>query len=275
MAQPLPPTTTAPETHPPGTVTEARARSPAHSDKTIVAPEHTRETPTGSYAAGAYFSTNAGEKPPRKAPGPPYPPVIVRGGDEAEGVWMFANYWRVKHPDLYHQVFHCDPPWAITDLWDDYDIHLETPEFLKKALYFIGNDNFIRARDYAVEWSRKNKKRLDSIARDMPHWGDPNDPLAIVNKIFIDGERQQYPRAFLFRVLSMMMQSMRTTAEKYHASKGATATQNVTQEDSSATGIAEPVAPTGLSAEVQGKQPQIAPPQGDGRRKYSSTLIYH
>lgn len=152
------------------------------------------------------FSTDLGRLAPRKLQGPPYTPVIVRS-DRVQDVVTAAQLWLKKYPVQYLCIFP-QSGWQIGDLWDEQDIHLETESFCKEVLKFIERDNYIRARDYAHQWSKTYPERLDVVGADMSVLYDPNDHLSIVDKIFVNGEMDLYPRIFLWHVAHNMRTAM-------------------------------------------------------------------
>ncbi|KAF2263419.1 hypothetical protein CC78DRAFT_274712 [Lojkania enalia] len=168
-------------------------------------PQLSIPTPISAADRRALFSTDFGRKEKRKLM-PPYPPVIVRS-DKIRGVVDYALYWLNERPEVYLCVFpQCG--WIIDDLWDDYDIHLNSPSFLRDALTFITRDNVHRAKRFAYEWSEKYPGRVELLGGDTPSLYDWNDPLAIVDKVFVNGETDMWPRTFLWHAGNMMRMGM-------------------------------------------------------------------
>ncbi|KAJ4297564.1 hypothetical protein N0V90_005456 [Kalmusia sp. IMI 367209] len=207
--------------HPPAPATLETATSnvpPAtslvDSEKTVSARLRPREMTARPVQGAAVFSTDNGRRPHR---GPPYPlpPVIVRS-DKIISVVQFANYWREKYPYYYHRFFP-RRGWVIDDLWDEADIYVESPEFLQQVLYFITHDNVAHAQNFAAAWSQKHHDKMDVLGGDISHFNDPNDGFAIVDKMFTNGERDDYPRDFLFEVLEILRETMRVYGRKYLA----------------------------------------------------------
>jgi hypothetical protein len=154
----------------------------------------------------AMFSTAIGKRAPRKVPSLPLRPVIVRS-NIVQSVVAFARYWLGRFPMQYLCVFdNCG--WTVHDLWDAEDIHIESLAFCQETLGFIGRDNYYRARVYAMEWSRLHQERLIIIQCQMDDFYDPKDPLAIVDKIFVNGETQFHPRTFLWHVAHIIRATM-------------------------------------------------------------------
>jgi hypothetical protein len=217
MAETPPPAdATAPASPAAAPVIIVQTSSPAASDAGVVdaAPAvYIMDPMKGRPQSGAaIFSTNDGRMPPRKIPGPPFPPVIARS-DPIFSVVMYAHFWRNKLPDYYHRFFPGNE-WTTKDLWDAADIHLEEPDFLKEVLKFITNDNRFRAEKFAYEWSVQHKEKLEMIGGDLTGIFDPHDHLAIVYKVFTDGETKAWPPEFLYNALHSMRQKMRICSEQ-------------------------------------------------------------
>lgn len=154
----------------------------------------------------AMFSTGLGLRPQRKLRGPPHVPVIVRS-DMVRDVVTAAAFWRNKYPYQYSCVFP-KAGWNIDDLWDEEDIHLDTERFCKEVLRFIERDNGVRAQMYSQEWAKLHPHRLAILGGDMNELYDKIHPLAIVDKIFVNNERQTYPPIFLWHVAHLMRTAM-------------------------------------------------------------------
>jgi len=193
--------------------TSVQASSPAHSDKTVLPQTAPRQMTAKPRSNAAVFSTNCGLRPRRKIPNPP-PPAIVRGSGPF-GVFEAASQWRIKFPHYYHCFFPGEG-WEITDLWDDADIHIDSPDFLRKVLFFIGNDNVIRVQNFVAEWSPQHKDKMILLNGNIDHLFDSNDRLSIVEKIFTEDETEQYPRRFLWEALCVIRQTFRVLGEKFY-----------------------------------------------------------
>ena len=133
----------------------------------------------------AMFSTDLGARPQRKLLTPPNVPVIVRSGNMIADVAVVADFWRHKYPYQYFSIFP-GSGLKIDDLWDEYDIHLETENFCKQVLRFIEGDNATRAHKYSQEYAHLHPERLSIIGGDMTKLYDKSDPISIVDKIFVD-----------------------------------------------------------------------------------------
>jgi hypothetical protein len=203
----------------------------------------------------AAFSTGLGRRPARQPPFPPSP-VIVRS-NLVKGVVLYANYWRVKEPKIYHSFFP-DSEWTISDLWDNAHIHIDSPGFLVEVLGFICRDNAFRAKAFVPEWSQAHPEKLDMIGGDMSQLYDVNNPTAIVDKIFTDGETEMYPHIFLWHVFRNMRICMADTMKKQQAAIPTAANQEVVKTNGEATGLA--FQPATLSATSKpANPPQKAP----------------
>ena len=154
------------------------------------------------------FSTDLGRLAPRRLQGPPHVPVLARS-DMVRDVITAAGLWRNKYPYQYLCIFpRCG--WRISDLWDEEDIHLETEPFCKEVLQFIERDNCVRAQKYAQDWSKMHPECLPIVGGDMTELYDKSDPLSIVNRIFVNEERREYPPIFLWHVAHIMRTTMLT-----------------------------------------------------------------
>jgi hypothetical protein len=187
-------------------------QSPCGSDQTVVisqVDEAVRQDnmlpQPGSRVA--IFSTELGTRSKLSVSGPA-PPVIVRSGDKHRNVWDSAHYWRMKYPKISFAIFP-DPKWTIEDLWDDEDIHIETRAHLQNVLEFIKKDNAISAGLHAQRWAHANFEQWDGYMKmnSLEAIADPSDPLGIVDRLFVNGEIEDWPRAFLWHTT----QAMRTT----------------------------------------------------------------
>ncbi|KAL5395913.1 hypothetical protein PMIN02_003652 [Paraphaeosphaeria minitans] len=197
--------------------------SPADSEKTVIAAGcSARASPllrrmTAQPGTGAaVFSTDGGRHPRRNPPFPP-PPVIVRS-DKIQGVFEFAGYWRKKCPEFYH-CFFPQAGWTITDLWDDADIHLESPGFLEDVLGVICHDNLVSVTKFAQAWGPLNPEKLEKLAKYTDLMYHANDPFAIVDEIFTKGEQDDCPRHFLYHATWALRQGMQTYMMKRHAAQ--------------------------------------------------------
>ena len=194
--------------------------SSAHCSKAPVTPQE-RQMPKAPQISPimcggqdqAVFSTDMGRlawHPPHKAL-----PLVVRS-DKIKGVVDSARYWREKYPEQ-SLCFFPECGYTIQDVWDGHDICIDTAEFLHEVLQFIMRENVYRARSYAEAWSAKNRDRLDIIGGDMTGIYDPANPLAIVDKIFVNGEANEFPRPFLWHVANIMRTGMRNASLKQRA----------------------------------------------------------
>ena len=223
---------------------QASQSSPAASDKTTIvsAPDHPawqKPKPSHTFTVSEYLVT--GQKPPRPksqpihtSAGPPLPPLVVRS-DKTQGVVDHARRLFENSPARYLCFFpQCG--YTIYDAWDSHDIHIDSAEFLTEVLTFITRDNVYRAQTYAHEWSQKNRYRLDFIAGEVPRMYNSNDPLSIIDRIFIDGETQSYPREFLWHVANIMRTGMVNTALKPQGTTAGDTAQNVGRLDDNRAG---------------------------------------
>ncbi len=164
----------------------------------------------------AIFSTDLCTRASRRPPGPPYPPVIVRGSDPIKAVVDAAAYWQKKFKWQCLCIFP-NQKWNINDLWDGEDIHLDSPGFCQKMLTFIERDTYYAAAQFAKDWlkAHPDPDRLSFIIGDALNGHDPNRPsISILNKIFVYGEMQSFPSIFLSHVTCIMRMQL---AEKEQA----------------------------------------------------------
>jgi hypothetical protein len=187
-------------------------QSPGGSDQTVVVSQmdHAVNQETMLPQPGsrvAIFSTELGTRPKRGV-SEPAPPVIVRSGDRDRNVWHSAHYWREKYRMIGFAIFP-GLKWIIEDFWDDEDIHIETCAHLQNVLEFIKQDNAITAGLYARDWAQaKNEQWAEYMRMDnLEGIADPSDPQGIVDRLFVNGEINFWPRAFLWHTT----QAMRTT----------------------------------------------------------------
>lgn len=193
--------------------TDRPPQSPNGSDLTVVVASPidesvNQDTMLPQPGSGvAILSTELGARPKRGV-SQPAPPIIVRSGYKLYNIWHSANYWRMKYPRIGFAIFP-DRPWTIEDFWDDEDIRIETRDHLQAVLDYTNTDNAISAGLYAQDWSYPKYEQWAKYMEmdDLKSIADPNDPLGIVDKLFVDGELGYYPRTFLWHAA----QAMRTT----------------------------------------------------------------
>jgi len=258
---------------PPATMTASmHEQSNNVSDETAIhaiAPEPKSHGPNPMavpQAGLALFSTDLGRHPKREPAGPPYAPVIVVS-DKVRGVVDFARKCKAKYPNEYLFFFpHCG--FTIHDLWDNADIHLHSPTFLQEVLKFITQDNVRYAQSVAVHWSTHNPQRLH-VVLEVAY--QQEQPLGIVDEIFVNGETNEFPREFLWHVAHMMRFGMYETMNKTRAVPiEAVAGTVVKAADSDASTLNPRTDPAAehMSKAIQGnKQLPMAPPSGNGPRK--------
>ena len=153
----------------------------------------------------AVFSTDLGRLPFRFLEHP-YPPVIARS-DPRAGVYDFAKSLQLKYPFESRQVF---PQTTIDQLWDDVDIHLQSPGFLVKVIQYISYENLDAVRVFAVEWSEKNNHLL-RFAHSLGY--EENNPLGIVDQLYEPNLIKVWGRPFLWHTINFMRASMFSTTQ--------------------------------------------------------------
>lgn len=169
----------------------------------------------------AIFSTNLGQRQPRECK-PPFPPVVVRGDpDRLTSVKDCAHFWRSKYPFEYMQIFFTT---TIEDLWDDWDIHIDSPQFLRDVIRFAALENLALAQQFAYDYSENNdKKKLEAIVWNIGY--DHNNPLACVYNFYSKAEIDQYGAIFLWHATNMMAQALKTLPPREDGSKAAVKAQ--------------------------------------------------
>lgn len=251
----------------------AETQSPVLSDKTVVVqastpPPEPMIDPKVKHGQ-ALFSTDLGLRPPRVLTGPPktWPPVIVRS-NMLHDVVQSAQYWREKYPHTYHCYFP-DLGYDIHDLFDNVDIHIYTPEFCQQLLYFITMDNATRAHHYAVEWAQQNPERVHIVATDIY---DEKDPLSLVDKIFINGEVNEYGRTFLWHVANIMRHGMLAHLKKQQLKSSAANVGAAAKASGNEAGKSDlktkPAVEQKSSIAVEDKQPKPKPAARKHTRRF-------
>ncbi|KAL1792765.1 hypothetical protein ACET3X_009272 [Alternaria dauci] len=199
----------------------------------------TRDPKFGPGAGQAFFSTGLGARAPRSL-GDIRPPVIARSVQDPAFVVQAASYWQIK----YKSQCLCILPsqgWTIEDLWDAEDIHVEGRTFCEEMLTFISRSTYYWADRFARDWARAHPDRVDFTGLEMGNVYNTNDPLDIVDKIFIFGEPVDFPRVFLWHVAYILVG---TWAEMKKTTDGALRTsltpQAHAEEQKIANGETEP-----------------------------------
>lgn len=147
----------------------------------------------------ALFSTRLGRYP--KRPAATVHPAMVVCSDRPAAVAAYAHCWRDRFPKQYLCYFpKCNPKFEIGDLFDDNDIQLRGKEFLEDVLTFITSENVRHARLFIDEWCTKNHERRHIFGTVQY---DPSDPEGIVDQIYVNGETEKYPRAFLWHAANI------------------------------------------------------------------------
>jgi hypothetical protein len=186
--------------------------SPAASDKTVIgtpvddATYRDRDTLLEPMLGLALFSTEMGTRPQRPTPVPSDAPPIARS-DPFQAVIDTALYWRKKHYRTSLAVFPYIG-WKIEDLWDAEDIHVYTRKHCRDVLDYMSLDNLSAARRYAREWAQHNQEQLaKTLGQDTDDLGDLIDPAnhwSLLDKVFVNGETNGWPRQFLWHVAHIM-----------------------------------------------------------------------
>lgn len=241
----------------------------------------------------AIFSTDLCTRPKRALQGPPFPPVIVRS-DSIKGVVDAAGFWQRKYKTRCLGIFP-GQGWTIDDLWDADDQHIETPKFCEKMLDFISRDTYFAANKFAEDFARAYPERMGLVGSNMPELYDSNDLFAIVDRIFIEGEKTDFPRLFLWHVAHMMRATIMmagqanqvppSAAQPAHApptqNQGARQVKNKTKaaKKGKSEVVQAPVAPVdatpgGASSKTNRKTTRVRPQKLTGPTDKSTTVEF-
>ncbi|PSN68933.1 hypothetical protein BS50DRAFT_586311 [Corynespora cassiicola Philippines] len=187
---------------------ETTFSSPVLLDRALTAsPTLPTEIVIAPGSGRALFSTSLGARAPREPLSPP--PEAVICSNPIQDVVNFAHVFRDRYPHIYH-IYFIDGGHAIEDLWDSVDIQRHGRHFLNEALKFIRGDNAAYAHAYAGAWTKAHGDRMGFVAKEARalYADNPEDLLAIVDEVFIYGEPQHVPRAFLRWVLKIMWHNL-------------------------------------------------------------------
>ncbi|KAJ5030764.1 hypothetical protein J3E71DRAFT_359067 [Bipolaris maydis] len=174
-------------------------------------------------ARRAYFSTDLGTQAHRLI-GSGLAPAVVRSTNDPVAVVQAARYWQIKYKSEYtgvQKVYKlaanysqdqclCIFPnqrWTVEDLWDAADIFAEGRQFCEQMLTFIARDTLYAADRFAKDWAREHPDRLDFTGINIGNVYDLNDPLTALDQIFVFGEINSFPRAFLWHVAFILIAS--------------------------------------------------------------------
>jgi hypothetical protein len=187
-----------------------QSASPAPSDKTVTAPpvssNGNSKPQSQPCQRSAIFSTDLGRRAPRGLQQPGGFQPIARS-DLVKDVIVGAGHLLRKYPYQYLNIFP-QQGWQIGDLWDEHDIQIEGESYFTELLGFIERDNVVRVQKYASEYAQKYPERLHLIGDDISGLYDKANPLSIVNKIFVNGESQNFPPSFLWKVAHFLRTHM-------------------------------------------------------------------
>jgi hypothetical protein len=184
------------------------AEASVGSDQTATAPPDDIDILPPVGPPMAWLSTDLGTRPPRPAPSPPFAPPVVYS-DPIAAVVHTSHFWRKKYPRTVMAIFPgCG--WTIEDFWDPEDIHIYGADHCREVLKFTGQYNVVLIRHFAWEWSLKHPERLTNyVGRiTMEELYDETRPETVVERVFTDGERHEYPPQFLYHALNLMRYAM-------------------------------------------------------------------
>jgi hypothetical protein len=178
----------------------------ADTDKMVVPlpQDAVRNAKFGPGVRQAYFSTGLGARAPCEL-GPIRPPVIVRSLSGPQAVVDAAKVWMNKYKDQCLCILPSQG-WVIEDLWDAEDIHMDSRSFCEEMLKFISGASYYAAKKFAEDWAKAHPDRVN-FGGDlrMGNIYEINDPVPIVDHIFIFDELVSFPRPFLWHVAHMLI----------------------------------------------------------------------
>ncbi|KAJ6200988.1 hypothetical protein J3E72DRAFT_372172 [Bipolaris maydis] len=156
-------------------------------------------------ARRAYFSTDLGTQAHRLI-GSGLAPAVVRSTNDPVAVVQAARYWQIKYKNQCLCIFP-NQRWTVEDLWDAADIFAEGRQFCEQMLTFIARDTLYAADRFAKDWAREHPDRLNFTGINIGNVYDLNDPLTALDQIFVFGEINSFPRAFLWHVAFILIAS--------------------------------------------------------------------
>jgi hypothetical protein len=152
----------------------------------------------------AFFSTGLGARVPHEL-GPIRMPVLARSSSGPEAVVAAAKYWMTKYKDQCLCILP-NQGWVVEDLWDAEDLHMEGKRFCEEMLNYISRSSYWAAKHFADNWAKAHPGRVDfGGALPLGSVYDLNDPLPVVDQIFIFNEIVGFPRPFLWHVAFLLI----------------------------------------------------------------------
>lgn len=155
----------------------------------------------------AIFSTRLGKNNPRDL-SYPLPPVIARS-DSFRQVTDYASQLRGQFPMQCNQIFHVS---SLSDFFDRYDIHLQSPGFLAAVLNHIIQENLANIKNFTYDWSIAHRFELLRLC----------EPVR-VEKIFDTNLIKRYGVIFLTVALQHMRNSLAALSRQQAMAKDAAA----------------------------------------------------
>jgi hypothetical protein len=163
----------------------------------------------------AFFSTGLGARAPREL-GPIRMPVLARSSSGPEAVVAAAKYWMTKYKDQCLCILP-NQGWVVEDLWDAEDIHMEGKRFCEEILNYISRSSYWTAKQFADDWAKAHPGRVDfGGALPLGSVYDLNDPLPVVDQIFIFNELVDFPRPFLWHVAFLLISTWHALSSVSH-----------------------------------------------------------
>ena len=188
----------------------------------------------------AIFSTQMGKTTPRDLIYP-LPPVIARSNGSVQ-VLDYASQLRERFPLQCQQIFFYP---SLSDYFDRYDIHLQSPSFLAAVLNHIIQENISHVQTFAHEWSVEHRFELTKLC----------EPTSI-EKVFNTDLIEKHGTTFLTVVLQHMRNSLAALSRQQMAAKGSSRNDLLHQyvkKNTRAVGVADPSIISGTVSTISPK----------------------
>jgi hypothetical protein len=106
-----------------------------------------------SYKGKGLFSVAMSGLPPRQVQLPPLPCVIARSNEFRDMVDL-GNKLMHDYPEICKTVYR---PFIMEDYFDNFDIHIHSPEFCKKVLDYIAGYNHMLIARWVVDFTKARR----------------------------------------------------------------------------------------------------------------------
>ena len=153
----------------------------------------------------AIFSTRLGKTIPRDL-SYPLPPVIARSNGFRQ-VADYASQLREQYSLQCNQIFNIS---SLSDYFDRYDIHLQSPAFLAAVLNHIIQENLTNIKNFTYDWSIAHRFELIKLC----------EPVS-AEKIFDTNLIEKYGVIFLNIALQHMRNSLAALSRQQAMAKDA------------------------------------------------------